>query len=182
MLHHHYYATGATKSRESFSKQLDRFLKSSHYNQKEIVFLCIGSDRATGDSLGPILGYKLQNCGLKGIYVYGTLETPVHAQNLENTLYKIRRKHPDCLMIAVDASLGEERHIGYVTLSNHSIQPGTGVQKLLPCTGDISITGIVNCSCNCSAALLQTTRLQIVVKIADFLLEGILGSRLAALR
>lgn len=182
MLHHHYFSTGATRSCESFSKQLDRFLKSSNYSKKEVVFLCIGSDRATGDSLGPILGYKLQNCGLEGIFVYGTLEAPVHAQNLKKTLCKIHRKHPDCLMIAVDASLGEQRHIGYVTLSNHSIQPGIGVQKLLPCAGDISITGIVNCSCDCSAALLQTTRLQIVVKIADFLLEGILGSKLAAQR
>lgn len=179
MLYHHYYATSAAKSCKSFSKQLNRFLKSSHYNKKEIVFLCIGSDRATGDSLGPILGYKLQNCNLEGIFVYGTLEAPVHAQNLEKTLYKIHRKHPGCLTIAVDASLGEEKHIGYVTLSNHSIQPGMGVQKLLPCTGDISITGIVNCSCDCSAALLQTTRLQIVMKIADFLLKGILDSNLA---
>lgn len=179
MLNHHYYPTGYEESCRSFSKQLNKFLNRLHYSQKDVVFLCIGSDRATGDSLGPILGYKLKHSSLEGVYIYGTLEDPVHAQNLETTLYKIQRKHPGCLVIAVDASLGEEKHIGYVTLSNRSIQPGIGVKKDLPCAGDISITGIVNCTCEYSATLLQTTRLQIVMKMADFLLEGILGSKLA---
>ena len=26
-----------------------------------VVFLCIGTDRSTGDSLGPLLGYKLKD-------------------------------------------------------------------------------------------------------------------------
>ncbi len=180
MFRHKYYPTGAKKSCQSFSRQLNHLLNSFQYAKKDIVFLCIGSDRATGDSLGPILGYKLQHYALPRVSVYGTLENPVHAQNLEKTLYKIQKKHPDCLIIAVDASLGEQKYIGYVTLSNHSIQPGMGVQKLLPSAGDISITGIVNCFCESSNTLLQTTRLRTVMEIADFLLEGILGSKLAA--
>ena len=38
------------------------------------------TDRATGDSLGPLIGYKLQSLPYQNIYVHGTLEKPVHAK------------------------------------------------------------------------------------------------------
>ena len=52
----------------------------------KIVFVCIGSDRITGDSLGPLVGHQLSRYHWKNIYVYGTLNEPVHALNLETTL------------------------------------------------------------------------------------------------
>ena len=51
---------------------------------QDIVFLCIGSDRSTGDSLGPLLGYKLKYLeNYSGFHVFGDLKHPVHATNLE---------------------------------------------------------------------------------------------------
>ena len=47
-------------------------------------------------------------------------------------------------MIAIDASLGQKKHLGYVTIGNGALYPGAGVQKNLPPVGDIHITGIVN--------------------------------------
>ena len=38
---------------------------------RPVIFLCIGTDRATGDSLGPLVGYKLKNINKKKIYIYG---------------------------------------------------------------------------------------------------------------
>ncbi len=49
----------------------------------EIVFLCIGSDRVTGDCLGPYIGHLLTPHETGHIFVYGTLSSPVHALNLE---------------------------------------------------------------------------------------------------
>ena len=49
----------------------------------EIVFLCIGSDRVTGDCLGPYIGHLLHPHETGHIFVYGTLSCPVHALNLE---------------------------------------------------------------------------------------------------
>ena len=51
----------------------------------EIVFLCIGSDRVTGDCLGPYIGHLLHPHETGHIFVYGTLSCPVHALNLEKT-------------------------------------------------------------------------------------------------
>ena len=49
----------------------------------ELIFLCIGSDRVTGDCLGPYIGHQLSQKEIHGVYVYGTLCHPVHALNLE---------------------------------------------------------------------------------------------------
>ena len=46
---------------------------------KELVFLCIGSDRITGDSLGPLIGRQLLCHRWQHSFIYGTLEEPVHA-------------------------------------------------------------------------------------------------------
>ena len=35
----------------------------------QVLLLCIGTDRSTGDSLGPLIGYQLRNRGLKHIRV-----------------------------------------------------------------------------------------------------------------
>ena len=110
----------------------------------KIVFLCIGSDRVTGDCLGPYVGYRLSQHQLPGIFVYGTLSQPVHAVNLSDITDFISKNHPFALVIAIDASLGDERHLGYVTIGNGSLYPGAAVQKDLPPVGDIYITGIVN--------------------------------------
>ena len=59
---------------------------------KEIIILCIGSDRITGDSLGPLIGQQLSRYRWKNIHIYGTLDAPVHALNLESTLSGIKKR------------------------------------------------------------------------------------------
>ena len=68
-----------------FGEAFSKLLEENYRRGQELVFLCIGSDRATGDCLGPILGYKLTRLPSKDYFVYGTLEQPVHAKNLANT-------------------------------------------------------------------------------------------------
>ncbi|NMB44257.1 MAG: DUF1256 domain-containing protein, partial [Clostridiales bacterium] len=64
-------------------------------------------------------------------------------------------------------------HIGYITLGEGPLLPGAGVNKKLPPVGDIFITGIVNFSGVLDNMLLQTTRLNIVMVLADFICNGI---------
>lgn len=144
-----------------------------------VVLLCIGTDRSTGDSLGPLIGYKLSRRKPRNLTIYGTLEDPVHAVNLEETLHTIKKKHPGALIIAVDASLGTGSHIGYVTLGTGSLKPGIGVnKKTLPEAGDIFITGIVNFSGMLDHLLLQSTRLATVMRLADCISLGIFSALL----
>lgn len=156
-----------------FSKTLSELLHVRKKDTTKLVFLCIGSDRATGDSLGPIIGYKLSKMNYKNCIIYGTLDHPVHANNLEQTIEMIQQKHKHSFIIAIDASLGIKSHIGYITLGEGALKPGSGVEKILPPVGDIHITGIVNISGFLDHMLLQTTRLDVVMKLADCISLGI---------
>ena len=167
-----YYNPDNKNSYADFCSSLKTLLEESGAHTRDIVIMCIGSDRATGDCLGPLVGEKLSQGG-SSVSVYGTLASPVHAKNLPSTIKKIRRYHNDPLIIAVDASLGTSRHVGYVTLGKGALKPGTGVEKKLPQIGDICITGIVNVSGMINQMLLQTTRLHLVFKLSDFIYAGL---------
>lgn len=141
---------------------------------KELVFLCIGTDRVTGDCLGPYVGHQLSALNLPGVSVYGTLSHPVHALNLSAIREEILLHHPDSLIIAIDASLGQKKHLGYVTIANGALYPGAAVHKKLPPVGHIHITGIVNIAGMLEQLTLQTTRLSTVISIAEQITGGIL--------
>lgn len=133
-------------------------------NRKKIVFACIGTDRATGDCLGPLVGTNLKRLGYT---VFGTLEEPLHAQNLTRELQKIRTIHNPDLILAIDASLGQLKDIGKISLANSPLKPGAGVQKELPPVGDLSILGTVNIGGILDLQILQCTRLHTVMKLAS---------------
>lgn len=156
-----------------FSTELFQLIKQKVLPGQTIVLLCIGSDRATGDCLGPIIGYKLSKMNYYNLAIYGTLTEPVHAKNLIETLQVIQKDYTDPFIIAIDASLGNDEHLGFVTLGDGSLYPGIGVDKDLPCVGNIFITGIVNISGMLNHLLLQTTRLDIVMKLADYICIGL---------
>lgn len=65
--------------------------------ERDIIFFCIGTDRSTGDSLGPLVGTQLIKKNLPAERVYGTLDRPVHAINLDETLSEAVLRHRDPL-------------------------------------------------------------------------------------
>ena len=149
--------------------QLKKLMKDQITPDRPIVVMCIGSDRSTGDSLGPIIGYKLQKYQFNNIYVYGSLNIPIHAANLQESIDNIQDIYDNPYIIAIDASLGRKEHIGYITLGTGPLKPGLGVKKKLPEVGNIHITGIVNSSGMMDNVLLQTTRLSTIMNLADII-------------
>lgn len=172
-----YINTDKPNSSEKIARLLEGCIKTNGKSWSEIVFLCIGSDRVTGDCLGPYIGYRLSQYHIPGVFIYGTLQNPVHAVNLSSILSRINHLHPQALIIAIDSSLGEKKHLGYVTIGNGSLYPGAAVQKDLPPVGDIFITGVVNISGILEYLTLQTTRLATVISLADIITQGILCSQ-----
>lgn len=168
-----YYDSSQPLTSYKFADELACLLQKKCPPGHTLVFLCIGSDRATGDCLGPILGYKLSRFRLPNSVIYGTLESPVHAKNLGEVITEIHSHITRPFIIAIDASLGKMNHVGYYTLAAGSLKPGAGVNKTLPEVGDITITGIVNFSGFLDQMLLQTTRLNIVMQLADRICDGI---------
>lgn len=148
-------------------------------SDRPIVFVCIGTDRSTGDSLGPLVGTFLEEKSVAPFHVYGTLEDPIHAVNLEERLTKIKEIHGHPFMIGIDACLGRLKSIGVIQIGEGPVKPGAGVNKELPPVGDIHMTGIVNVSGFMEFFVLQNTRLNLVLKMAKTIAEGIFTASLA---
>jgi len=163
-----------------FSEVFYGYLSAKLQRDSEICILCTGTDRATGDSLGPLVGQKLAESTalLDGIYVYGTLQAPVHARNLSMTVGDIYARHKNPLIIAVDAGLGQTEHVGWLSTGHGAILPGAGLNKSLQPVGDIFITGIVNFSGVMEFYVLQNTRLGLVMRMAEIVHGGVLGALL----
>ncbi|TDF93243.1 spore protease YyaC [Paenibacillus piri] len=117
-----------------------------HPGYTEIVVICIGTNRYSGDSLGPLVGSRLFERleGNPNVHIYGTLDKPVHALNLQKTLTAIAGKHSRAYIIAVDACLGQYYKIGTLQLVEEPLQPGASLNKQLPPIGHIHIKGIIN--------------------------------------
>ncbi|MDI3480836.1 MAG: hypothetical protein PWQ97_491 [Tepidanaerobacteraceae bacterium] len=156
---------------ETFSEYFNIMLDEC-FVPSPIIILCIGTDRSTGDSLGPLVGEKLKK-SCTHAKVMGTLSEPVHAGNLSKVLEQIHKLYPNPFIIAIDASLGCFENVGTIKLARGSIKPGAGVNKDLPPVGDFHITGIVNVGGFMEYFVLQNTRLYVVMKMAEIISEGI---------
>ncbi len=145
---------------------------------RPIVVVCVGTDRSTGDAFGPIVGSRLMQRPHDGrVHVYGTLENPVHAVNLAQTLEKIQLQcGHDAFILAIDACLGRFEHVGQIILEEGPLRPGAGVKKALPEFGDFTLTGVVNVSGFMEYFVLQNTRLGVVMKMTDIVVQGLLAS------
>jgi len=143
------------------------------YNAEPIIIMCIGTDRSTGDALGPLVGERLHKI-CKYAQVFGNLKEPVHAVNLEKILNSIRRIYKNPFIIAVDASLGRLENVGTIKIAPGALKPGAGVNKNLPPVGNFHITGVVNVGGFMEYLVLQNTRLFTVMRMVDIISLGIL--------
>lgn len=132
-----------------------------------VLILCIGTDRSTGDALGPLIGTQLLRKSLRQLQVWGTLEDPVHATNLAETIQRIRTCLVNPYILAIDACLGRLDSVGCITLASGPLRPGAGVHKELPEVGHAHLTGIVNVGGFMEYMVLQNTRLNLVWRMSE---------------
>ena len=87
----HYKETGVVWKLSSL------FLQHIPFESHELIFFCIGTDRSTGDALGPLTGSHLTESPLFPFPVVGTLENPLHALNLQQQIDETRHIFSLCL-------------------------------------------------------------------------------------
>ncbi len=147
----------------------------SHLNesaQRPIVYMCIGSDKATGDCLGPLVGARLKIM-LPAANIFGTLENPVHAVNLPINIREIQGAFRHPFIVVVDACLGNAERIGFINIKPGSLLPGSAMHKNLPDVGDFHISGVVNAAGSFSHLILQNTRLFLVDQMAEIIAKSL---------
>lgn len=135
---------------------------------EELLFLCIGTDRSTGDALGPLVGSMLEESGYPA--VIGTLAHPFDASNMRERLLAMPQSRK---IIAIDACLGQRASLGWYQVSNRPIEPGKSMGKQLPQVGDYSIAAIVNVDEGQKYAILQSTSLFRVMTMAREIADAI---------
>lgn len=149
---------------------LENELRALGAERRPVVFACIGTDRSTGDALGPLVGQRLRRLGHTEDQVIGTLEEPLHALNLGERLLPRMRERPRPLIVAVDAALGSLASVGSVRVRRGGLRPGEGVGKDLPEIGELSVAGTVNIRAGLmDAQVLQCTRLFVVQGLAELI-------------
>lgn len=133
------------------------------------VVLCIGSDRVTGDCIGPLVGHFLSVKGAP-CEVLGTLQHPVTALNLADTVAGLKRNYAGRKVIAVDSCVGAAHETGTVHVRRGSLRPGLACGKTLPKVGDVSVTATVTGG---KADNLYSVRLGLVFSLATEIAEAV---------
>lgn len=131
----------------------------------DVLFVCIGTDKVSGDSYGPFVGTYLEEFGYD---VLGTLDSPIHAMNITE---KLSNLPSDKTVICVDASTTDNYdHIGTFTVIKGSIIPGKGMGKDLGKFGDYSIIGPTSIRLKNDNGLtfdaMRNVRLSMIVRMA----------------
>ena len=143
-----------------------------------LTVVCIGTDRSTGDALGPLVGTRLAELRSvrDRVRIVGTLDEPVHAGNLRSSVEALGLTRPGAgHVLAIDACLGRVGSIGYITVGEGPLKPGAGVNKELPPIGDAYITGVVNVGGFMEYLVLQNTRLSLVIRMAEAIARGVMA-------
>ncbi|MDF2958431.1 MAG: sporulation protein [Paenibacillus sp.] len=134
----------------------------------DLLFLCVGTDRSTGDALGPLVGMMLKEAGYP--HVIGTLQYPLDAGNIKERLSEIT---PGKKVIAIDACLGQPASLTGYQVSNQPLEPGKSLGKQLPAVGDFTIAAIVNVDGGNKYSILQSTPLYRVYLMAGEIVAAI---------
>lgn len=138
------------------------------------VIVCVGSDLAIGDSLGPVCGSMLQykTRGLP-VFIYGTLASPVTAKEIPYLRDFLKDTHAGKKILAVDAAVGGAGDVGLIKINNGALLPGAGANKKLGAIGNISVMGIVAEKSVNNFGLLNSTRFHLVYTMAEIISEGV---------
>ena len=163
-----------------FINDFSKYLYEERKKYFETVFLCIGTDRIIGDSLGPIVGTmlqeKLEKYNFFNITIYGTLQENICYTNIQDVLKVINKKHENACIIVIDAALSHEDNIGKIFVSKEKMILGKGLSKQKIEVGDISIKAVVGKNYKLSKynfSSLQNISLNVVIRLAQLISDGI---------
>ena len=109
---------------------------------KNLVFLCIGTTKIIGDSVGPRVGDRLRANGVDA-FVYGNTFRQVTAINVDDYIKMIKTRHADDLVVVIDAALGKCSDIGSIKVTKNGIKPGGAFNRGKQRVGDVGILAVV---------------------------------------
>ncbi len=156
------------------SNGLTLALRKMISSERAPIILCIGTDKISGDSLGPIVGSILLNkLKDKNAFIFGSLDNTLTAKEIKYINYFLKATFKDRTVITVDAAVGEASDVGLIRISSSPLSPGSGFNKNLGEVGNISIQGIVAEKGFLSYSSLKDVRMSTVYKMAESISSSI---------
>ena len=132
-----------------------------------LTFLCIGTDRVPGDSIGPIVGSNLikyiEENNIKNINVIGNLEN-----NYNNT--NIRELNNEDITIVIDSAISNTYDVGDIVIDEKNIKIREALYDSKELYSNINIKCIVGRNfkdSNANFLMLQNVKLGIVLNMAE---------------
>lgn len=168
--------------KSNITKNLYQILKNTKFENKykEIIFLCIGTDRIIGDCFGPLVGTKLEEklaqTNIFNIQIYGTLNNNITYSNIYETLNKIYKENDKPYIIVIDAALSSKEDIGKIYINNGKTILGKGLNKTKIEVGNMSLKAVVGKDYKIPTynfIILQNVSLKTVINLSDLVSESI---------
>ena len=137
---------------------------------KELVFLCVGTDKVVGDSFGPIVGHYLRQ---NKYIVFGDLRKTVNGTNLEECIFQIESEYKNPYIIVIDSALGDDNMVNKIVVGKGGIKPGSALNKNNKIIGDLYINAVVGVNCNNNFEELKNAKLYNVLSLSNTVYESI---------
>jgi len=109
----------------------------------DILFLCIGTEKISGDALGPIVGTMLREKYKLPYPVLGTEENPINGKNVGEYKRLIKERFPNHKVIAIDSAVGEEKDLWTIKIKEGGVRAGGALSPENEYFGEIGILAVV---------------------------------------
>lgn len=123
------------------SKRVIEIMQKNNYLEKELCFLCVGTDKVVGDAIGPLVGSNLKKYinknNIKNINVIGNLDNPLINNNIENL------KNTKGIKILIDSAISNSYKVGEIIVEEKSNKLVSAFFNEKNINYDISIKAIV---------------------------------------
>lgn len=125
---------------KDFEKKISVYVENNYSN---LVFLCIGTDKIVGDSVGPLVGNHLKNLQNEYLQIYGTLDSTINFINAKDIIEGIYQNLENPYLITIDAALSDVNNKGDIVLSDGYIKIGKALHKSICFYSNINIKCVV---------------------------------------
>ena len=129
------------RQKEKYNMFVNNLKSKIDNKDKIIIFLCIGTNKVIGDSLGPIVGTNLEKMlnGNENIKVFGNMKNPINALNVKENIEYINKVYVDKYIIVIDSAVSDKNLIGEIFITKNKTILGKGTDNKISEIGDLSI-------------------------------------------
>ncbi len=154
---------------KNISDKIINLIDKKHISKPKLTFLCIGTDRVIGDSLGPIVGSNIEKFisdnKINNIKVIGSLES-----NLNNTNIEEYTNNSKDITIVIDSAISNTYDIGQIIVDENNIKVRDALNDGKSISSNINIKCIVGKNFeneDVNFLMLQNVKLGIVLDLAQ---------------